>query len=708
VHTKRLQAASIGGLLLLMLILPQLALAAGPEISTPVVQDITSTSATIYWTTNTSSTSRVNYGNSTTLGKYVYDSSPVTTHFIPLTDLTPNTVYYFEVRSADATGTKTDDNHGAYYSFKTLPLTTYSISLEPTCGVCGELIDVKTCGEVIGVTALVAAARTYHICWDSRTEANVVATFTATAPGSYSLTFFLPEAKKGDHNVYLTTATYDDPATNTFATFTVSPSVKISPEEAEGPVGTNVTLNGYGFDASQNIQVSFLGTIIETATSNTVGSWNVSYAIAPTPAGGYTFGIQAKEGTVWVTWVSKYFKVTPQITVTPSSAKVGQTIEVDGTGFASDEENIKVTFNGEVKKEKIFADVDGSWSTTITVPPLQTGRYIIDASGESTRARDVLDATLTVIPGILVDPISAYVGDDITVAGGGFAPRETGIKVYFDGRVVTSTTITANISGCWKSSFILGASTAGSHIVSASGDITQPAVTNTLTTLTKIVELSPIEGVPGDSVTLTGSGFDGNSKLTVTVNGIVAPGEDGQPLDVRTQTNGNVVATFRVPKGISTVGNKTVEVTDEGGATASTGFTVEKKVLTAPQPISPEKDSKLRSGEITFRWGGITGGSNVTYILQISDSPDIATYVQRITDIETPTYALPKEDALPQGTYYWWVKAVDNYDNESLWSSPSSFTVAPIPTWVWVVVGLVVLVALMVVAYRQTKFKVTE
>ena len=41
------------------------------------------------------------------------------------------------------------------------------------------------------------------------------------------------------------------------------------------------------------------------------------------------------------------------------------------------------------------------------------------------------------VTGISVEPISAYVGDTITVAGGGFAPGETGIQVYFDGMVVS-------------------------------------------------------------------------------------------------------------------------------------------------------------------------------------------------------------------------------------------------------------------------------
>ena len=75
VRIKRIGAPITAGLLLLILMLPQLALAAGPEMSTPVVLDITTTSATVYWTTNTSSDSRVNYGTSTSLGSTKYDST---------------------------------------------------------------------------------------------------------------------------------------------------------------------------------------------------------------------------------------------------------------------------------------------------------------------------------------------------------------------------------------------------------------------------------------------------------------------------------------------------------------------------------------------------------------------------------------------------------------------------------------------------------
>ena len=698
VHTKQIWAPIIAGLLLLMLILPQLALADGPGISYVSATVIDPSTAIITWATDNISDSLVNYDTSPgPLLQHASDNSSVTSHSISLINLYPDTTYYYEVYSG---GERSPAEAGAYYSFKTSlpPVGYYSITLNPVCGVCGELIEVGICGEVIGVTAIVSIPGTYHICWDSLT--NVKETFTADVVGSYNLAIYTPEATKGDHTVYLVDNTYAQKAS---AVFTVLPSVKMDP--AEGPAGTNVTFKGYGFTASQQLQIKFNDSVIQTPTANTVGSWNVTYTIPAIPGGGYTFDIQAQEGTVWVAWVSKYFKVTPKITVTPSSGTVGQTIAINGTGFGSKEKDIAVTFGGKVVKKISYAEENGSWGDIIAVPPVQRGDYKIDAAGTSTRARDVPDVTFTVNPGILVEPISAYIGDTITVAGGGFAIGETGIQVYFDGMVVSSTTITANTSGCWQSSFNLPASTYGSHTISASGDLTQPAVTRALNTQAKLLEISPVEGAPGDSVSLTGNGFGGSQKLTVTINGIAAP----IVAPNTTQPNGNVVISFHVPKG-SIEGEQTLVVTDEGGATASVNFTVTKKTLSiTPLPISP-KDSTLRSGEVTFHW--IASGSDTTYSysLEVSQTAAFTNNFRSALGIKGNSYTLPvtKNATLPKGTYYWRVKIVDDYGNEGAWSDPIKFTVSPIPTWVWVVVGLVVLVVLMVVAYRETKFKVTE
>jgi hypothetical protein len=566
-----------------------------------------------------------------------------------------------------------------------------AISLSQTSGYRGDSIEA---------TATVDLAGTYHICWNSRTPGNVKGTFNATGAGNYTVEFAVPETVKGTYGVFLTREDYSELAR---IDFVVIPFVEIDPEE--GPVGTKVTFSGNGFAASQDIQVTFLGTAT-AGKANTVGSWTLNYTIPATPGSGYTFEIEFKEGTVWYDLVGKYFEVTPEITA-PSSGRVGQTIQVKGTGFGSEEANIKVIFRRQgttvdvVAKENIPADDKGSWEATVVVPAVQGGSYAIDASGPLTKAGDVPDVSFTLGAGILVEPTSAYVGDTITVTGGGFAPGETGIRVTIDGQVA-ATGITARTNGTWESSFTLPASAYGSHTISASGDVTKDAATATFSTLTKIENFSPTQGSPGDSVSLTGSGFSSNQRLNVTIGGVAVPG------NTQTLSNGNVVINFQVPKG-SIEGRQTLMVSDGGGATALAYFTVTKKVLPTPQPISPQKGTTLRSGQVSFRWGGTTGSSNnVTYTLQISSSPDLATYVRSISGLQASSYTLPEEEPLDKGAYYWWVKAVDDYGNESPWSDSSSFNVSPIPTWVWVVIGVAIFLVLMVVAYRETKFRVTE
>ncbi len=83
---------------------------APPDTTVPVISgistgNITSADATVTWTTNEASTSRVEYGTSTNYGSFSNpDSNLVTSHTVTLSGLTPNTVYYFRVLSSDQAG----------------------------------------------------------------------------------------------------------------------------------------------------------------------------------------------------------------------------------------------------------------------------------------------------------------------------------------------------------------------------------------------------------------------------------------------------------------------------------------------------------------------------------------------------------------------------------------------------------------------------
>ncbi|MBN1569652.1 MAG: fibronectin type III domain-containing protein [Acidobacteria bacterium] len=89
-----------------------------PDTTAPTITEIsssavTSSSATITWTTNEVSDSQVEYGTSTSYGSSTtLDSTLLTSHSQALSGLTPSTVYHYRVKSRDSAGnqaTSTDN-----------------------------------------------------------------------------------------------------------------------------------------------------------------------------------------------------------------------------------------------------------------------------------------------------------------------------------------------------------------------------------------------------------------------------------------------------------------------------------------------------------------------------------------------------------------------------------------------------------------------
>jgi hypothetical protein len=75
-----------------------------PVISNISVSNITRDSATITWTTDMPSDSRVEYGTTTSYGSLVTDPTLTTSHSIILTNLTIETTYHFKVTSTNSYG----------------------------------------------------------------------------------------------------------------------------------------------------------------------------------------------------------------------------------------------------------------------------------------------------------------------------------------------------------------------------------------------------------------------------------------------------------------------------------------------------------------------------------------------------------------------------------------------------------------------------
>ena len=87
----------------------------------PVIESADDHSATIAWSTNAPSSSRVWYGtdknNLTQFAESGYSSG--NTHRVQLTNLTSGTTYYFEVESGQGRGTRGEAESGGVLSFRT-------------------------------------------------------------------------------------------------------------------------------------------------------------------------------------------------------------------------------------------------------------------------------------------------------------------------------------------------------------------------------------------------------------------------------------------------------------------------------------------------------------------------------------------------------------------------------------------------------------
>jgi len=92
-----------------------------PEISSVSSSSITSTGATITWTTDESSDSTVGFSLDTSFNTEQGATALTTSHSIDLINLAPETTYYYQVKSSDAAGNLgTDNNSGPGYTFTTL------------------------------------------------------------------------------------------------------------------------------------------------------------------------------------------------------------------------------------------------------------------------------------------------------------------------------------------------------------------------------------------------------------------------------------------------------------------------------------------------------------------------------------------------------------------------------------------------------------
>jgi len=534
-------------------------------------------------------------------------------------------------------------------------------------------------GSTITVTGLSYPGQTYLIIWDS------VSIDSGVAPASGTISFTVPESVGGSHTLVV-----QNPAGNQayISTFTVLPSIFITPETAT--IGSTITVTGKGFRANEtDIVILYDAESQKSAiTASASGTWTSTFTAPVSVYGAHT--VDAYGAITLATNVTdKTFTVKPSIAITPESGGVGTTVSVTGTGFPSDETNVIVYFDNTTVGSSLTADDNGTWSTTFTVPKTYSGNHVIDAYSNTIALTAVSDQAFAVVSGITLDKTSVYAGDVIAITGSGFTANESNIYLTFDG-ITQGNTISADSTGQWKVNFTVPPSINGVHTIGVSGSSSTASASKTITVLSRIT-INPLNGNVGDTISVFGTGFGGGKALTVTYGTIQVA------TNITTDTNGGFTAAFKAPKGQR--GNITITATDVNSVTSSAVFSMDSSAPPVPQTMSPSRGSTVGfvgDIKVDFRWRDVTDPSGVTYDVEVADDMAFSSIRLQFSDLTVTEYKTIDSEALPQGKYYWRVRAIDGAGNASDWSAPVLFTAGYMATSTLAIIIAVLLVLLII------------
>ncbi|MDO8473414.1 MAG: IPT/TIG domain-containing protein [Dehalococcoidia bacterium] len=385
----------------------------------------------------------------------------------------------------------------------------------------------------------------------------------------------------------------------------------VSPEK--GPVNTSVNVTGTvepGSAYSLRWDDKFTGQVLATGHASISGDVSVSFTVPPAASDKnyhLIFLVDESDG-VYDLWP---FVVTPATSISASTGRTGDSIAVSGSGFGTSEK-INITWNGTALSS-VNANTLGSWSTTIAVPPSAGGPSNIGASGNFT-AQSV-DQSFIVFPSLVVSPSTGPSGTTLTIGGNGFGANEPGIEVLWGGLAV-KTGIVASASGSWNTTLAVPLATAGTFKIGAKGSATVlGSVSERDFSVTRRLSLDPTVGRVGTVVTISGTGFVGNTAVSISYDQIAVV---TTPAAVVSTAVGSISTTFTVPPGVP--GVHSVVVSD-GAGMANTTFATTSSMSIAGSSTSP-------GDEITITGQGFPSFAPITFTL---DNMTLATRQASVT-----------------------------------------------------------------------------
>jgi hypothetical protein len=231
VHTLRLTPATGGG--------------SSTTISNVAASNITTTSATVSWTTSAPASSQVLYGTSSNLGlSTAKNTTMATSHSQNLTSLSPSTLYFFSAQSVDGGGNTVTASGFTFGTTNTTDNTPPTVSMTAPAN-----------GASVSGTVTVSANASDNVAVASvQFLLDGVNLGSAVAASPYSVSWNTSGASNGSHTL---SATAKDTSGNTATATAVSVTVSNSTSNAEADFQSRCAGSGVircvAFDSTSDI-----------------------------------------------------------------------------------------------------------------------------------------------------------------------------------------------------------------------------------------------------------------------------------------------------------------------------------------------------------------------------------------------------------------------------------------------------------------------
>ena len=338
-------------------------------------------------------------------------------------------------------------------------------------------------------------------------------------------------------------------------------------------IGKSVTITGAHFSstASKNT-VQFNGAAASVTSAST------TQLIATVPGGATSGKISVTVSGATAT-SSATFTVIPLPTITsfsPTTGAIGAAVTITGTGFDATAANNKVTFNGaaatvaSATSMQLIATVPSSASTGLIGVRVNGGPVGYSSSN------------FTLPPTISgFTPTSGSGSASVTITGTGFSATPANNGVTFNG--VGGTTMTSATATQLVVTMPWRAST-GPICVQVSGGPQGCSISNFTVVLPTISGFTPVSGLSGTVVTITGTGFDASR----AINNYIQFGNAGSAATSATSTQ----LVLSVPLG-ATTGPIAVSVDGSPFVSSAGSFTVPLPTITSFTPTSGQLSTNV-------------------------------------------------------------------------------------------------------------------